>query len=208
MALTDHAVGRSTAWSGLLGLLAAGVLALAAARADAATAEAIAFDPARSHIGFSLRTRWGQRLDGRFPAFEGDVRPVGGELRRVRIALDVASMQIEGYPRYAAFARGEGFFDAARHPRIEFESRPYPRALLRDGGELRGRLRMRGVERDTIFAIAPSTCADPGLGCDVVAEGVVDRTHFGMDRWRVALGDRVRFHLRIRLVDDGPGGAA
>jgi polyisoprenoid-binding protein YceI len=199
VALTAHGVERKLAWNGLAGLLAACAVALACADARAAPPGPAAIDTARSHIGFSLRTRWGQRLDGRFPAFEGEVREDDGT-RRVRIAIDVGTMVIDDHPRYAAFARGEGFFDADRHPRMEFESEPYPRALLEGGGVLRGRLRIRDVERDAIFVIEPATCGTPGIGCDVVAEGMIDRTDFGMDRWRIALSDLVRFHLRIRLV--------
>jgi polyisoprenoid-binding protein YceI len=182
-----------------LALLVAGVLALAGTAARAAATGPAVIDAARSHIGFSLRTRWGQRLAGRFPLFEGDVREDDGT-RRVRIAIDVGSMQIDDHPRYAAIARGEGFFDAGRYPRMVFESEPYPHALLESGGVLRGRLRIRDVERDAIFVIEPASCGEPGVGCDVVAEGMIDRTDFGMDRWRIALSDRVRFHLRIRLV--------
>lgn len=203
MALTGHAVGRAAAAWALAILVAAGVFAPGAAPVRAAGIEATAFDAERSHVGFSVRTRWGQRLDGRFPAFDGEVRLLDGDRRQVRIALDVAGMVMDGHPRYAAFARGEGFFDAGRHPRIEFESEPYARGLLVSGGALRGTLRMRGIARDTVFAIMPTTCDDPGVGCDVVAEGIVDRTDFGMDRWRIALSDQVRFHLRMRLARDG-----
>ena len=75
--------------------------------------------------------------------------------------------------------------------------------LGRDGGALHGTLTMRGESRPVRFEVAPATCDQPGIGCDVVAGGVVDRTDFGMDGWRVAVGDAVRFELRVRTKGGG-----
>lgn len=164
-----------------------------------------ALDPARSHVGFEIQTRWGQRLRGEFARHGGSVQQRPDGTRQVRLLIEAASVRIRGHANYTRFARGEGFFDAARHPHIEFVSHPYAPELLREGGPMAGRLRLRGVERETVFRIDPATCDRPAVGCDVVASGSVDRTGFGMDRWRLAIRDEVRFELRVRLAPGGNG---
>jgi polyisoprenoid-binding protein YceI len=189
--------------------LACAVLAtllLAALPPGAAAAREQALDPARSHVGFEIRTRWGQRLHGEFARHSGAVTQRPDGLRQVRLAIEAASVDIEGHANYTRFARGEGFFDAAEHPRIEFVSHPYEPGLLRDGGPMAGRLRLRGVEREAVFRIEPAGCERPALDCDVVASGSIDRIDFGMDRWRVAIRDEVRFRLRVRLAPARDGG--
>ena len=123
--------------------------------------------------------------------------------RGVRVRLDSARMEITGHPRYTQWARGPDFFDVAGFPSIEFRSETYDEALLIEGGALHGTLTMRDVSRPVRFVLEPATCEEPGVACDVVASGVVDRTAFGMDGWRVAIGDAVRFELRVRTQVPG-----
>lgn len=181
-------------------LLAAALLLLALAHA----ALAAEFDPAATHVGFALTTRWGQALEGRFPVLQGRVDELGENRRRVRLSLATADVEIVGHPGYTRFTRGRSFFDAERWPRVEFLSDPYAPALLRDGGTLGGMLRMRGVQRREAFAVLPAACDSPGRDCDIVATGVVDRDDYGMGRWRIAVDDKVRFTLRIRLRQEPP----
>lgn len=187
---------RSPAWSVGMALLAlvstTASLAALAAEIDAAT----------SHVGFSLQTRWGQQLEGRFPSVRGMVDDLGDGRHRVRLILSTLDVEIVGHPGYTRFTRGSGFFDAAHWPQAEFLSDPYSPELLRDGGNLGGILRMRGVQHHEIFVVLPATCARPGHDCDVVASGHVQRSDYGMGRWGIAVGDDVRFSLRMRMHGD------
>jgi polyisoprenoid-binding protein YceI len=117
------------------------------------------------------------------------------------VRLAAGAVTVAGAPRYTALARGPQLFDVARHPAIEFVSDPYPPELARTGGELPGRLRLRGVERAERFTLAPATCARPGHDCPVIAQGRIDRDDYGLDGWRWALADRVRFRLHVRFAD-------
>lgn len=72
------------------------------------------FDPAHTGFGFELRTRWGQRVVGSFPRYEGEVIRLADGKRQVRIQWSAAAVEVEGPARYTAMARGPGFFDAAR----------------------------------------------------------------------------------------------
>jgi len=159
------------------------------------------FDHARSRIGFELQTRWGQRLQGAFPDFDGDVEVLPDGRHRVRMTLRTASVEILGHPNYTSFSRGDGFFASVRYPEIRFVSDPYPVELLRQGGPLRGVLEMHGKSRRQAFTIAPTPteCPRPAYDCDLQVEGSVSRAGYGIDAWQIAVRDRVRFVLRVRL---------
>ena len=174
---------------------ACGLVLLAAWPALAA--KPIEIDTAQSRIGFTLKTRWGQSLDGRFPQWRGEIVPAG-DRRQVRLKLPTADVEILGHPQYSKVTRGKGFFDADRHPYVEFVSDPYDEALLHEGGLLGGALTIRGVRRREVFTLQPSACKRPAVDCDVVASGTVYRADYAMDRWGFALSDRVVFDLHIR----------
>ncbi|HRN60867.1 MAG TPA: YceI family protein [Luteimonas sp.] len=171
---------------------------LALAACLAAPLAAAEIDTAQSRIGFTLKTRWGQELEGRFPQWRGAIVSVPGQRRQVQLQLPTGDVEILGYPQYSKITRGKGFFDADRHPLVEFTSDPYSEELLRKGGLLGGALTIRGVRRREVFEVVPATCDRPSIDCDVVATGVVYRSDYAMDRWGFALSDRVVFSLHIR----------
>lgn len=179
------------------GVAAAALAALVAVAAGTVTAQE--FDPARTRIGFTLHTRWGQALDGRFPRHSGRVRHLADGSQQVQVRLDTAAVEIVGHPRYTAFSRGHRFFDVARYPWAGFVSDPYPARLLVEGGRLTGTLTLHGVSQREVFTVAPAACARPAIDCDLVAHGSVRREDYGMDEWTLALRSRVGFDLRLRL---------
>ena len=158
------------------------------------------FDPAQSRFGFELRTRWGLKLEGVFPRFEGELRQLPDDRQQVQLRMFTQDVVIEGYPRYTEWTRGDQFFDAERYPVVSFVSRPYDKALLVSGGPLAGDLTIRGITRPKTLDLAPSTCERPALDCDVVATGAVRRSDYDMDAWQLAVSDRVVFVLRARLL--------
>ncbi|KLJ00786.1 YceI family protein [Luteimonas sp. FCS-9] len=175
--------------------------ALAAAPALADDDRALVLDTTRSDIGFHLRTRWGQQLDGRFDDWRGEIAVLPDGRHQVRLTLPTGGVEIVGSRSYTRITRGAGFFDVERHPEVRFVSDPYPPELVRDGGELTGVLSIRGIAQRETFRIAPAACARPAVDCDVVGQGDVRRSRYAMDRWGYALSDQVRFTLRIRAVD-------
>ena len=185
-------VHRQGAW--LLGaaLLAASALALATE-----------IDGVASRVGFSLKTRWGQVLEGHFPTVHGEVSELPDGRHQVRLLLSTRDVEIVGHPGYTRFTRGDGFFDADHWPQVEFLSDAYTPRLLHDGGKLGGTLRMRGVQHHQVFDVLPAACDAPGRDCDVVANGTIQRGDYGMGRWRLALSGEVAFSLRMRVRGDG-----
>jgi polyisoprenoid-binding protein YceI len=160
------------------------------------------FDPAHTRIGFTLKTRWGQVLQGRFPRYSGEIEALPDGRYRAHLRLDARAVEIANHPKYTGFTRGDGFFEADRFPEVEFISEPYAVSLLRAGGKLAGELRIRDVRRRETFVIEPSECARPTRDCDLVAAGTVRRSDYGVDRWMFAVSDAVRFQLRLRQTDD------
>lgn len=171
----------------------------------AAHCGAAEFDPAYTRIEFTLKTRWGQTLQGRFPRYEGRIETLGDGRFRTRLRLDARAVEIVNHPKFTGFTRGEGFFDAARFSHVEFVSDAYDDELLRKGGDLGGELRIRDVRRRETFRIEPTECERPALDCDVAAAGSVRRSDYGVDRWLFAASDWVRFKLRLRRREDGEG---
>lgn len=177
------------------------VCALAAATSTGAHAAEI--DPQHTKIGFTLKTRWGQVLQGRFPRFSGDIETLDDGRYRVRLRMSSKDVEIVGYPSYTGMTRGRGFFEVDRFPEVEFVSEPYASPLVANGGKLAGQLTIRDVTRREIFTIEPSACARPARDCDVIANGSVRRTDYGVDRWVLAVSDSVRFTLRLRVRENG-----
>lgn len=167
------------------------------------TAMATKIDAVASQVGFTLTTRWGQTLKGRFPHVEGDIAVAADGRHQVRLRLFTRDVLIVGYPTYSRLTRGSGFFDAEHYPQVEFVSDAYSPALLRSGGPLTGTLSIRGVTRRELFVVSPGDCASPGRDCDVVVTGSIDRRDYGMGRWDFALSSRVRFNLRVRVGEEG-----
>ena len=191
-----------TAWRWCAGPgrhLATLVLSLLVAATTQAS-ERIVLDTKASQIGFNLKTRWGQTLEGRFSDWHGEILVLDDGRHQVRLTLLTRDVEIIGSRNYTRITRGAGFFDAERYPEVVFVSDPYPGTLSRHGGEMTGVLGIRGVRQREVFTIAPSECARPAVDCDVVGEGDVRRSRYAMDRWGYALSDHVRFILRIRAV--------
>jgi len=179
-----------------------GIAALASALLLACGAcHAQVIDVARSRIDFDVHTRIGSSVRGRFPVFEGRVDALPDGRRQVRLRLSTRDLEVGESTRYTRLARGPQLFDAERHPSIEFVSEPFQPDLVRYGGTLAGRLRMRGIERTERFELAPATCERPGHDCPILATGRVSRDDYGLDGWRWALADRVRFLLNVRFAD-------
>ncbi|MEE7546700.1 polyisoprenoid-binding protein [Xanthomonas sp. Kuri4-1] len=177
-----------------------GLLVLGLAWALPASAQRVlTMDPVQSRFGFEIRTRLGQRIEGLFPRFDGEIVVLPSGRHQVRLRMYAAQVEIPGKPRYTAWMRGADFFDVARYPVVEFDSIPYDPRVTLDGGDLVGNLTIRGITHLETLRVMPAECARPGYDCDVISRGTVLRGRYGMDNWQVALGDRVTFMLRGRL---------
>ena len=160
-----------------------------------------ALDVNRSRCGFEIRTRFGQKIEGVFPRFEGELLRLADGRHQVRLRMDARQVEIPDKPRYTAWMRGEDFFDVEHHPLVQFDSEPYAGDITVRGGSIVGQLSIRGISHTETLTVMPAECPRAGYDCDVISRGTVLRGRYGMDSWQVALGDRVTFILRARLAE-------
>lgn len=192
-----HAGSLTLRLLGALPLLLCGAMLTGACLSAVASAANV--DAAASQIGFTLKTRWGQTLQGVFPRYEGEIATLADGRHQVRLRLSTRAVEIIGNPGYTRLTRGPGFFDAERYASVVFVSDAYPAELMRSGGPLAGELTIRGRQQREVFTLRPAECTRPAVDCDVVAAGSIRRGDYGVDRWSFALSELVRFSLRVRV---------
>jgi polyisoprenoid-binding protein YceI len=156
------------------------------------------FDPARSQARFKVRMRILPAAIGHFLDVRGQLQPEGTR-QRVEVEVDGRKLRFAGPPWMAKVTRSEQFLDVDQHPRIFFRSDAFAPSLLRNGGQLRGELTLRGQTRPVAFNVAPAACATPGRGCDILVTGRVSRAAFGMHAYRLTVRDAVDFEFQVRL---------
>lgn len=190
---------RRSRWLAVLVAVFAALLLLPAIAA-AEPGERWVFDPERSRIAFALAALGIVPVDGSFERFEGEAwRDPGDGLLRVAIRIEAGSLAMR-QERYADWARSPEFFHVRAHPLIEFRSDPIPDGLLGAGGEISGRLQLRGIERVARFQVAGNDCTPAVMSCTLHATGEINRSQFGMRSRRVALSSRVRLDLSLHTL--------
>ena len=164
--------------------------------------ETLRIDSARSHAGFSLRAMLLLTIDGKFGKVSGSVHlDHRADAGWVDAVIDARTVEMSDRDRND-WARSVEFFDSARYPDIRFRSDPVARGVLRKGGEMRGRLSLRGVERAIVLNVLPADCDRPGRDCAMHAHGNISRGNFGMRSKRAIVGDSVVFDLWVFVEPD------
>lgn len=160
--------------------------------------EVLPFDRVRSHAEFQVRVVWLFTIEGRFGVVDGEMRiDHAARVASVVAEIDAATVAMNSESN-AAWARSSEFFDTAHHPKIRFESDPFPLAVLETGGAILGQLNVRGKTRSTSFMLRPSGCVEAiAHACAVIADGSIQRSDFGMHSRRTTLSDKVKLHFTI-----------
>ncbi len=143
--------------------------AVIAARTLPLAAETLPVDPAHSRAEFGVHVLWFGRIVGRLDGLQGTLdldRRRGVATVDVHVATATVRMDDA---RYADWARGPDFFDAARYPQIRFVSQPFPLDRLQQGGDLEGFLTLRGISRPVHFELLPQPCLVATLDLAVAA---------------------------------------
>ena len=167
-------------------------------------------DAAHTEVGFRVRHMMVSWTKGRFGAFSGtvvldDAHP---ERSTIEVSIEAASVDTRE-PQRDQHLRSADFFDAERHPRIEFRS---TQVIPAGAGafEVRGELTIRGVTRPVTLEVEGLGPAhrDPwgGVRRGAQARARIDRKDFGLV-WNGVLeaggvlgGDEVRIELEVELV--------
>lgn len=158
----------------------------------------VPLDAKRSLAEFEVRVIWMFDVHGRFGTVKGSVH-LDREAQHAQVTARIDARGVDmRRDSYEDWVKSPEFFDVLQYPEIVFESEPFPLATLDLGGDIMGRLTVRGVTRDTRWSLLPSEC--PGraaLDCPVQADGAIQRSEFGMNTRRATLADKVKLHFRI-----------
>lgn len=181
----------------LAAILLAAIVANQAPAAGAEEQATVRLDGARSHVEFTVKVLWLVGVKGRFGKVHGDVR-VDRFRSQVRVdaRIDVDTIHMNR-GNYENWVKSPEFFDAAKHPQIEFVSEPIPQERLRRGGTLTGFLTVRGIRKPVAFELRPSACERPAYDCPIEAEGAIRRSDFEMRSRRGTLSDKVELAFHV-----------
>lgn len=185
-------------WCGIVALLAA----YAAAPVSGSTATTRddpitwSIDASRSEARFTVTKLGFENVTGVFRESEGEIRydPDRPQESSVNWRVRVASVVTDATNRDRAL-QGREYFDAQRHPYLEFTSRAVRR--LEDGRlEVSGQLTMRGVTRPLVTVVRH---VPTGVHPTFETAFEVDRYDFGIAGGTV-MGRLIGRTVRVRLV--------
>lgn len=168
--------------------------------AASVSAADLRIDPVRSRAEFSVRLLWVSNVSGAFEGIRGDVSiDHAAQTAIVRATIDTESIRMES-ARLRRWVLAPEFFDSVHYPSIQFESDPTSLVMLTHGGDVAGKLTMRGVTRPVTFHLQANRCPPESMaGCVLQLQGIIDRTDFEMRGRRGALSDRVNLGMAIVL---------
>ena len=183
-------------------VLLAGILAVAALPVPAIEDVLTRIDPQRSLAEFKVSLRMPIPAEGRFGSVNGELRQLPEFRHSVHVVLDARELKMSGPPWIQRVTDSPQFLDSARYPVIEYRSVAFPSQVLISGGEISGTLTIRGIIREVMFTISPSSCRQPGRNCPILAHGRLNRHEFGMSAYRLGLRDEVQFAFQLKFVDE------
>lgn len=119
---------------------------------------------------------------------------------RVSARIKTASARMKS-PSDVALLKSPAYFDAARFPEIVFQSDSFPISTLRHGGQISGKLTVRGVSQQQSFVLTTKPCANAFAQtpwrCAFEVSGTLNRSEFGMKARRGVVSDAVELTLSI-----------
>lgn len=172
------------------------------AGAQAATPQTWPISSAQSSVKFGVRTLWFTHERGRFDDVHGQLRRNDADQDVVDAWIDAGSLAMDD-DHALKEARGPGFFDVVRFPRIHFVSYFFPDVLLRQGGSMSGVLDLHGRRQWVQFTVQPSACPARPPDCAIRLHGALSRSAFDMRAHRGLLSDKVVVDLDIVLGEPG-----
>lgn len=185
------------------------LLASLALQPGAANAVDYRIDPKETSSSFEVWMLGFIPIRGKFRHTTGamtfDAANQGGS---IEVLIDTTSVEANS-ARVQAVARGPGFFDVEKYPRMDFKSSRF----VFEGTRLHsieGMLNLTGTTQPVTLAVNHATCRG-GVArvppvCRAEAVLTVKRSAFGMKAWSHSLGDDVT--IRIAIVAFAEAGAA
>ena len=162
--------------------------------------------PATSKVGFCVTSLFAP-VNGQFDEFRGGLawQPVGEGHSQALVMVRTDSLHTEN-ALVDKIIKGEGFFDAKRHPEILFVSRGIkwttPKAAV-----MHGDLTLRGVTRPVDFAVElVEGESRPGKAQNVTVKATttINRSDFGISKMSGLVKDDVRLCISIDAARFSP----
>lgn len=194
------------AYSSLIGRrpLAAGLAALMARPARAASRNRYVFDQQQGRLEFTARHLGVLSSTGLFQDFSAELlidpdRPLA---TAVTVTVRTAAVAL-AYPGAVDLLRSADFFDVQQYPQAHFDGAATGQGSL-DRFALAGNLTIRGITRPyAMQARLLGRRRDAARGADVAdfsAAGTMKRSEFGMTTETAAISDTIGLSVRVSLI--------
>jgi polyisoprenoid-binding protein YceI len=165
------------------------------------------FEPAHTHIGFSVRHLGLTDTPGNFRRFDAQLSFDEGNLEASSVSFEIDAASIDtAFEMRDEHLRGADWLDANTHPKILFVSRSVRSAEDRQC-VIEGDLTIRGITLPAAFdatlidrAVNPWTQA-PVIGFEARAN--ISRSAYGMDAIPHALSNNVRLTIATEITQLG-----
>lgn len=176
------------------------LLALFASLALPAGAADYVIDPTHTYANFAIDHLGFSTQHGRFNRSSGRIS-FDEEARRGSIDISIESASLDtGFELRDEVLRGEAWFNATAYPSILFRAHSF---VFEDGRPVAvdGTLTLLGESRPLRLEISRFKC---GLnlvlrkrGCGADAQGVLQRSEFGLNNGLPFIGNEVRLHIQV-----------
>jgi polyisoprenoid-binding protein YceI len=158
-------------------------------------------DPSNTRVEFEVAALWILRRHGVFQQIEGQLQvDPDARMASIGVRIRVASVVMKN-PKHVELLLSPAFFDVEQYPWIEFDSEPFslePAERL----ALPGSLLVHGIRRHVEFDVDTRGCSADRLDdCEVIVNGSLQRSQYGMTEYRRTLADEVHLTIAAALSD-------
>ena len=153
------------------------------------------------HLGYSL-------THGRFSEFDAEIDFDQEEPANSSVTFEIKAPSVDtGWAKRDEHVRGADFLNVEKHPVITFKSTSIE-MTGEDTAKMTGDLTINGQTNEETFDVtmrklAPSPFGEKKLTAGFVAEGTIDRTDYGVNYGKGAIGNEIPVRVDLEIVKDG-----
>lgn len=159
-------------------------------------------DTDHTHIGFSVSHLGISFVVGRFNSFSGEFKVDPQGESSVSISVDTASVDTNNERRDRHLRSGD-FFNAAIHPKMQFQSSKVNFNENGEPTEIKGNLTLHGVTREVTLAVGEVGSGLGPLGktrAGYQAKTSINRSDFAMNEFLAVAGDQVDILINLEGI--------
>lgn len=181
------------------------VAALALTVAAPALAEPYTLDKSHTAITFQIDHLGFSMTHGRFAKFDADIDFDAEDPAKSSVSFTIDAPSIDtGWAKRDEHVRGPDFLNVEKHPEITFKSKTIE-VTGDDTAKMTGDLTINGKTQEEEFEVTlrkmgPSPFGKKLLTAGFMAEGVIDRTDYGISYGAGAIGNEVPVRVDLEIV--------